>query len=77
MEKTIQASEANRQFSRILREVARGDTFTVTSHGRPIARIIPVEPMDRDAAKERLLEHLRSQPVMNMGPWRREELYDC
>jgi prevent-host-death family protein len=77
MEKTIQASEANRQFSRILREVAGGDTFTVTSHGRPIARIIPVEPMDRDAAKERLLEHLRSQPVMNMGPWRREELYDC
>jgi prevent-host-death family protein len=77
MEKTIQASEANRQFSRILREVAGGDTFTVTSHGRPIARIIPAEPMDRDAAKERLLEHLRSQPVMNMGPWRREELYDC
>ena len=41
VEKVIQATEANRHFSRILREVAEGDTFTVTSHGRPIARIVP------------------------------------
>ncbi len=40
MEKVIQATEANRQFSRVLREVADGDMFTVTSHGRPIARIV-------------------------------------
>ena len=48
MEKTIQATEANRQFSRILREVAEGDTFTVTSHGRPIARIVPALPKGSD-----------------------------
>lgn len=34
MEKIIQATEANRHFSRILREVAEGDSFTRTSHGR-------------------------------------------
>jgi prevent-host-death family protein len=77
MEKTIQATEANRQFSRILREVADGDTFTVTSHGHPIARIVPALPKGSEAAKQRLLEHLRSQPAMEIGPWTREELYDC
>jgi prevent-host-death family protein len=77
MEKVIQATEANRQFSRILREVADGDTFTVTSHGRPIARIVPALPKGSEAAKQRLLEHLRSQPAMEIGPWTREELYDC
>jgi prevent-host-death family protein len=77
MEKTIPAAEANRNFSRILRDVREGDSFTVTSHGRPIARIVPAASMDREAAKQRLLERLRSQPAMNAGPWSREELYDC
>ena len=60
MEKVIQATEANRHFSRILREVAEGDTFTVTSHGRPIARIVPAEAKGSEAAKQRFLEYLRS-----------------
>ncbi len=77
MEKVIQATEANRQFSRILREVAEGDTFTITSHGRPVARILPAEAKGGEAAKRRLLEHLRDQPAMNLGPFKREELYDC
>ena len=77
MEKVIQATEAYRQFSRILREVADGDTFTITSHGRPIARIVPAEAQDREAAKQRFLEHLRQQPALEMGPFNREELYDC
>jgi prevent-host-death family protein len=77
MEKVIQATAANRQFSCILREVADGDTFTVTSHGRPIARIVPALSSGSEAAKQRLLEHLRSQPVVETGRWTREELYDC
>ena len=77
MEKVIQATEANRQFSRILREVAEGGTFTVTSHGRAVARIVAAEAKGGEAAKQRLLEHLRSQPAMNAGSWTREELYDC
>jgi prevent-host-death family protein len=77
MEKVIQATAANRSFSRILREVAQGDSYTVTSHGRPIARIVPANEKGSEAAKQRLLEHLRNQPAMNIGPWTREELYDC
>ncbi|HET7880490.1 MAG TPA: type II toxin-antitoxin system prevent-host-death family antitoxin [Acetobacteraceae bacterium] len=77
MNKVIQATEANRHFSRILREVEQGDSFTVTSHGRPIARIVPATSQDREAAKQRFLEYLRQQPLLEMGPFRREDLYDC
>src|SRR5689334_7940563 len=43
MEKTISAAEANRQFSRILRDVTSGQSYVVTSHGRPVARLVPVD----------------------------------
>ena len=76
MEKIIQATEANRNFSRILREVAQGDSFTVTSHGRPIARVVPAQAADREAARRRLLERLEKQPALELGRWTRDELYE-
>jgi prevent-host-death family protein len=82
MSETISAAEANRQFSRILRAVEAGESFTITSHGRPVAHICPVGESDqevqarRSAALTRLLEHLRQQQPMNLGKWTREELYE-
>ena len=76
MEKTIPASEANRAFSRILREVAGGGSFVVTSHGRAVARIVPAVSPEREAARQRLLDHLRSLPVMHAGPFDRDEAYE-
>ena len=82
MDKTISAAEANRQFSRVLREVReQGATYVVTSHGEPVARITPpverAEPTKRrNKPEQRLLERLRSQPAMNSGPWSRDEAYD-
>jgi prevent-host-death family protein len=84
MNKTISAAEANRQFSRVLREVREeGASFTVTSHGEPVARIVPAdhaktaeEKSRRDEAWKQLLERLRSQPALNLGKWSRDELYD-
>lgn len=35
----ISASEANRSFSKLLRQVVQGQRFTVLSHGRPVATI--------------------------------------
>ena len=37
----VSASEANRSFSSLLRQVAQGQRFTVLSHGRPVATIVP------------------------------------
>lgn len=46
--------------SRHLAEVRRGATVTVTDHGRPIARIIPVE---RPSRLEQLRAEGRVQPA--------------
>ena len=39
---TISAAEANRHFSQVLRQVARGETLIVTSRGKPMATIAPI-----------------------------------
>ena len=38
---TIQISEAEKDFPRVLDEVERGETVVITRHGREIARVLP------------------------------------
>jgi prevent-host-death family protein len=77
VEKTISAADANRKFSEVLRGVREGQSYVVTSHGRPVARIEPVEENSRVKAKEILLAHLESRPVRRSTiNWTRDELYD-
>ncbi len=76
MEKAISAAEANRKFSQVLREVREGHSYVVTSHGKPVAKIAPVDEKRSEHAKQRLLRRLLSQPVRNIGRWTREELYE-
>jgi prevent-host-death family protein len=76
MEKLISAAEANRKFSQMLREVREGHSYVVTSHGKPVARIAQAEESRSEKAKDRLLRHLRAQPIRNVGRWTREELYE-
>ena len=83
MDETITAAEANRSFSRLLRGVREGRSYVVTSHGQPVAKVVPADTQDdaarqfRKAAKRALLERLANQPAINAGPWTRDELYDC
>ena len=78
MEKSISAAEANRKFSEVLRGVREGRSYIVTSHGRPVARIEPIEEQSRSRAKAGLVAHLKSRPVRRqpIGRWTRDELYD-
>jgi len=76
MEKAISAAEANRRFSEVLRGVRAGQSYVVTSHGKPVARIAPVHETRSQGAKDRLLRRLLSQPVRNIGRWTRDELYE-
>lgn len=79
MEETVSAADANRRFSEILRKVRAGRTVIVTSHGAPVARIVPAQRDERlaSAAKGRLITRLRSRPVQVIGHrWRREDLYE-
>ena len=78
MDQPISAAEANRQFSKLLRAVRRGQSYVVTSHGRPVAKIVPASAHDEvmTAARTALITRLRSQPVVDIGRWTREELYE-
>jgi prevent-host-death family protein len=78
MSKTVSAADANRDFSKLLGNVRNGKSVIITSHGKPVAKIIPFAPGDpvRAAAKEILLAHLRSQPAIDAGPWTRDELHE-
>ena len=78
MTKTISAAEANRQFSRLLREVGEGQSYVVTSHGKPVAQITSLKNHGRIAASARnaLLSRLKGQRALNAGRWSRDELYE-
>jgi prevent-host-death family protein len=78
MKKTITVTDANREFSKLIKAVKKGNSFVVTSHGEAVARITPV---DRDTEegerkKKEFLDYLRAKPVRNIGRWTRDELYE-
>ena len=76
MERAITASEANQHFSELLREVAEGQSFTVMSRGRPVARVLPVNRQQESRSVERLLKFLGGLPVRHSGDWSRGDLYE-
>ena len=67
----ISASDARRRLPRLLDRAARGESLTITRHGKPVARLIPV-PSDRSRAQEaadRIIErrkHLKPAPLADL-----------
>jgi prevent-host-death family protein len=78
--KHVSAAEANRNFSRLLGQVGDGEEFVITSHGKPVARLIPASDASERAARNKLFEEffkdLRSRPVLNLPRVTRDEIYD-
>jgi len=48
MMESIGAYEARTHLARLLEEVGRGRSITITKHGRPVARLVPPEPERAD-----------------------------
>ena len=78
MEDAVSAADANRRFSQLLRGVREGHSYVVTSHGKPVARLIPAGKHDDVAtsARSTLLSRLEKQPVIHGEPWTRDDLYE-
>jgi prevent-host-death family protein len=78
MEKAVSAAHAIRKFSLLLRGVREGRSYVVTSHGKPVARLIPASKHDGTAKRARvtLLSRLETQSVVNADRWTRDELYE-
>jgi prevent-host-death family protein len=78
VDKVVSAADANRKFSQLLQNVRRGRSYVVTSHGKPVAKISPVDQTGKieTSARANLLARLRRQSVTKAGRWTRDELYE-
>lgn len=78
MDEAISAADANRKFSLLLRGVREGRSYVVTSHGKPVARLVPAGRHEDVATSARtaLLSRLKKQPVVRAKRWTRDELYE-
>jgi prevent-host-death family protein len=78
MDEAISAADANRRFSLLLRGVREGRSYVVTSHGKPVARIVPAGKNEDVAAEARtaLLSRLKKQSIVQTTRWTRDELYE-
>ena len=75
----VSAADANRDFSKLLRHVKEGRSFVITSHGRPVAQLGPLDEGSsvRAAARRVLFKRLRTQAsTPPVGAWTRDELYE-
>jgi prevent-host-death family protein len=76
MDRYVTATEANQNFSKMLRDVRAGYNVIVTSRGRPVAKLSASDPAPDKKSTEDFLAWLRSRPPVNAGPWKREDLYE-
>ena len=78
-EAAVSAADANRDFSKLLRQARDGRSVIITSHGKPVAKIVPLDANDfvRAAARDTLFTRLKTQSAaVPIGPWTRDELYE-
>ena len=61
----VPVHEAKAKFSEMIRRVGEGEEIVITSHGRPVARMVPPEPqkLSGQAAVDFILELRRSTPL--------------
>ena len=69
--KRIGASEARRHLPRLLDRAAQGESLTITRHGKPVARLVPVAH-DRERAQQAAARivgrrrHLKRAPLADL-----------
>ena len=63
--RTVGAYEAKTHLPRLLDEVAAGEEITITKHGVPVARLVPVE--DPEARKRRVGEVIEAMREFRKG----------
>jgi prevent-host-death family protein len=56
IETTVGAYEAKSHFSELLAKVEAGEEFTITKHGLPVARLVPVQATTTVAERQAIIE---------------------
>lgn len=68
---TIGAFEAKAHLSSLLERVAQGESFTITRHGKPVARLVPAQQRDPERVKAtiRRMKDIAAGQTLG-GDWR-------
>jgi prevent-host-death family protein len=65
------SADAKARFSELLARVEAGETITIRRHGRPVAKLVPVQPElspeEKRAAHDKWVEY-RRQHKITLGP---------
>lgn len=69
---TVGAFEAKTHLSTLLDRVAKGEDVLITKHGKPIARLVPAQTVDRATVDEAIakLKALRQGVTLGDVSWR-------
>jgi len=65
--KTIGAFEAKNRLSELLEAAENGEEVMITKHGRPVAKLVPVENFDRAKAIEAAEWLIRTRKQRSLG----------
>ena len=57
---SVGAFEAKTHLPQLLERVARGEEFTTTKHGKPVARLVPTSPMRAKPDMQQLIDEMRA-----------------
>ena len=75
MERQIDIHEADGHLTDLLRDIAAGESVTLTEDGRPVARVVPVGSGPNPKRAAELAAYLATLPIQVVD-WKREDLYD-
>lgn len=59
---TIGAYEAKTHFSELLEKVQSGEEITITKHGTPVARLVPIQKKSTPAERRKIIEEWINRP---------------
>ena len=76
MDKYVSATEANQRFPELVRKVSAGDSYIVTSRGKPLIKMVPLEKKLSKGSLEEFYAKCDARGPIITGPWKREDLYD-
>jgi prevent-host-death family protein len=68
----VAAADAKARLSEMLDRVERGEEITITRHGEPVARLVPVQKHDPEKAREAIEKWIACSKNLTLGgiPWK-------
>lgn len=67
----VQLADAKARLSEIIDRVERGEEITITRHGHPVARVVPMPKHDPDRAKHAIDAWLKGpRPTLGDIDWK-------